>query len=156
MQENRKKKKQEETNEHGRSNRHHNRRGLRAVNLPGDLLLEQGERRMTGIEMRKEVADYLTTQMEERKNAGITKVPMFDARDVLQAYRAGLLNGLRRHSHDYLVKTADLKKRYEKQKEINKELVDENEKLKKDSEENQDLATIAYMQGATRKQYKLT
>ena len=85
---------------------------------------------MTGIEMRKEAADYLTTQLEERKNAGITKVPMFDERDVLQAYSAGLLNGLRRHSHDYLVKTADLKKRYEKQKEINKELVDENEKLK--------------------------
>ncbi len=86
---------------------------------------------MTGIEMRKEAADYLTTQLEERKNAGITKVPMFDERDVLQAYSAGLLNGLRRHSHDYLVKTADLKKRYEMQKKINKELVDENEELKR-------------------------
>ena len=66
---------------------------------------------MTGIEMRKEAADYLTTQLEERKNAGITKVPMFDERDVLQAYSAGLLNGLRRHSHDYLVKTAELKEK---------------------------------------------
>lgn len=91
---------------------------------------------MTGIEMRKEAADYLTTQLEERKNAGITKVPMFDERDVLQAYSAGLLNGLRRHSHDYLVKTADLKKRYEKQKEINKELVDENEELKQNGWHN--------------------
>lgn len=86
---------------------------------------------MTGSEIRKETADYLTTQLEERKNAGITKVPMFDERDVLQAYSDGLLNGLRHHSHDYLVKTEDLKKSYEKQKEINKELVDENEKLKK-------------------------
>lgn len=86
---------------------------------------------MTGIEMRKEAADYLTTQLEERKNAGITKVPMFDERDVLQAYSDGLLSGLRHHSHDYLVKTVDLKKRYEKQKEINKELVDENEELKR-------------------------
>jgi hypothetical protein len=91
---------------------------------------------MTGIEMRKEASDYLTTQLEERKNAGITKVPMFDERDVLQAFSAGLLNGLRRHSHDYLVKTADLKKRYEKQKEINKELVDENEELKQNGWHN--------------------
>ena len=36
------------------------------------------------------------------------------------------------------------------------DLQKENDRLKKDSEENQDLATIAYMQGATRKQDKLT
>jgi hypothetical protein len=73
---------------------------------------------MTGSEMRKEAADYLTMQLEERKNAGITKVPKFDERDVLQAYSDGLLSGLRHHSYDYLVKTADLKQRYKKQKEI--------------------------------------
>ena len=36
------------------------------------------------------------------------------------------------------------------------DLQKENDRLEKDSEENQDLATIAYMQCATRKQVKLT
>lgn len=36
-----------------------------------------------------------------------------------------------------------------------KELQEENERLKKDSEENQDLATIAYMQGAGKYKAKL-
>ena len=42
-----------------------------------------------------------------------------------QAYEDGIKKGLKQHEHDYLVKTADLKKKYEKQKEINKELVDD-------------------------------
>ena len=42
-----------------------------------------------------------------------------------QAYEDGIKKGLKQHEHDYLVKTADLKKNYEKQKEINKELVDD-------------------------------
>ena len=37
----------------------------------------------------------------------------------------------------------------------NKELQEENERLKKDSEENQDLATIAYIQGAGKNKAKL-
>lgn len=86
---------------------------------------------MTGKEIREEVDNYLIKTREERKNAGLAKVPEFDERDIKQAYRDGLQSGLWHHSYDYLVKTADLKKRYEKQKEINKELVDENEELKK-------------------------
>lgn len=39
--------------------------------------------------------------------------------------------------------------------ETTKELQEENERLKKDSEENQDLATIAYMQGAGKYKAKL-
>lgn len=86
---------------------------------------------MTGKEIKEEVDNYLIKTREERKNAGLAKVPEFDERDVKQAYRDGLQSGLWHHSYDYLVKTADLKKRYEKQKEINKELVDENEELKR-------------------------
>jgi hypothetical protein len=86
---------------------------------------------MTGKEIREEVDNYLIKIREERKNVGMAKVPEFDERDIKQAYRDGMQSGLWHHSYDYLVKTADLKKRYEKQKEINKELVDENEKLKK-------------------------
>lgn len=86
---------------------------------------------MTGKEIREEVDNYLIKTREERKNAGLAKVPEFDERDIKQAYRDGMQSGLWRHSYDYLVKTADLKKRYEMQKEINKELVDENEELKK-------------------------
>lgn len=37
----------------------------------------------------------------------------------------------------------------------NAELQEENERLKKDSEENQDLATIAYMQGMSKNKAKL-
>ncbi len=39
--------------------------------------------------------------------------------------------------------------------EVTKELQEENERLKKDSEENQDLATIAYMQGLSKNKAKL-
>ena len=91
---------------------------------------------MTGKEIKEEVDNYLIKTREERKNAGLAKVPEFDERDVKQAYRDGLQSGLWHHSYDYLVKTADLKKRYEKQKEINKELVDENEKLKQNGWHN--------------------
>lgn len=87
---------------------------------------------MTGKEIKEEVDNYLIKTREERKKAGLAKVPEFDERDVKQAYRDGMQSGLWHHSYDYLVKTADLKKRYEKQKEINKELVDENEELKKE------------------------
>lgn len=45
-------------------------------------------------------------------------------------YYDGTLNGLHKHAHAYLAKTKKLKTRYEKQKEINKELVDENEQAK--------------------------
>ena len=45
-------------------------------------------------------------------------------------------------------------KRYEKQKEINKELVDENEKLKVQLESERDLPAIAYMQGAEKQKKK--
>lgn len=85
---------------------------------------------MTGKEIKEEVDNYLIKTREERKNAGLAKVPEFDERDVKQAYRDGLQSGLWHHSYDYLVKTADLKKRYKTQKEINKELVDENAELK--------------------------
>lgn len=80
---------------------------------------------MTGKEIREEVDNYLIKTREERKNAGLAKVPEFDERDIKQAYRDGLQSGLWHHSYDYLVKTADLKKRYEKQKEINEDLDDE-------------------------------
>ena len=86
---------------------------------------------MTGKEIGEEVDNYLIKTREERKNVGLAKVPEFDERDIKQAYRYGMQSGLWHHSYDYLVKTADLKKRYEKQKEINKELVDENEELKR-------------------------
>ena len=89
---------------------------------------------MTGMDIREEVDNYLIKTREERKNVGLAKVPEFDERDIKQAYRDGMQSGLWHHSYDYLVKTADLKKRYEKQKEINKELVDENEELKKDKD----------------------
>ena len=49
-----------------------------------------------------------------------------------QAYEDGIKKGLKQHEHDYLVKTADLKKKYEKQKEINKELVDDITALQRD------------------------
>lgn len=91
---------------------------------------------MTGKEIKEEVDNYLIKTREERKNAGLVKVPEFDERDIKQTYRDGLQSGLWHHSYDYLVKTADLKKRYEKQKEINKELVDENEELKQNGWHN--------------------
>lgn len=70
---------------------------------------------MKGKEIKEEVDIYLLTIREARKDARIAKVPEFDERDVKQAYRDGLQSGLWHHSYDYLVKTADLKKRYEKQ-----------------------------------------
>lgn len=85
---------------------------------------------MTGYEMRNETIDYLKKMLEKRKNELVLKMPEIYIKDIQKAYNDGLKSGLRHHSHDYLVKTSDLKKRYEKQKEINKELVDENEKLK--------------------------
>ena len=91
---------------------------------------------MTGKEIKEEVDNYLIKTREERKKAGLAKVPEFDERDVKQAYRDGMQSGLWHHSYDYLVKTADLKKCYEKQKEINKELVDENEELKQNGWHN--------------------
>ena len=111
---------------------------------------------MTGKEIREEVDNYLIKTREERKNVGLAKVPEFDERDIKQAYRDGMQSGLWHHSYDYLVKTADLKKRYEKQKEINKELVDENEKLKEQLESERDLPAIAYMQGAEKQKKKDT
>ena len=86
---------------------------------------------MTGYEMRNETIDYLKKMLEKRKNELVLKMPEIYIKDIQEAYSDGLKSGLRHHSHDYLVKTVELKKRYEKQKEINKELVDENEELKR-------------------------
>lgn len=44
---------------------------------------------------------------------------------------------------------------FEEGENQNKELQEENERLKKESEENQDLATIAYMQGASKYKTKI-
>lgn len=44
---------------------------------------------------------------------------------------------------------------FEEGENQNKELQEENARLKKESEENQDLATIAYMQGASKNKAKL-
>ena len=86
---------------------------------------------MTGYEMRNETIDYLKKMLEKRKNELVLKMPEIYIKDIQEAYSDGLKSGLRHHSYDYLVKTADLKKRYKKQKKINKELVDENEELKR-------------------------
>ena len=80
-----------------------------------------GGRRMTMQEIKDEAEAYA----EKLKNF----TPQEQAFSAL-AYQDGTLNGLHKHAHAYLAKTKKLKARYEKQKEINKELVEENEQLK--------------------------
>ena len=110
---------------------------------------------MTGKEIREEVDNYLIKTREERKNVGLAKVPEFDERDIKQAYRDGMQSGLWHHSYDYLVKTADLKKRYEKQKEINKEQVDELEQWRAEVE-RQRLTALRNLDGWRKMDAKLT
>lgn len=80
---------------------------------------------MTSEEIFKESAAYLAGKLEERKNELVLKLPEIYITDVRAAYYAGLKSGLRHHSHDYLVKTEKLKKRFKKLLELAAEHVDE-------------------------------
>ena len=80
---------------------------------------------MTSEEIFKESAEYLAGKLEERKNELVLKLPEIYITDVRAAYYAGLKSGLRHHSHDYLVKTEKLKKRFKKLLELAAEYVEE-------------------------------
>ena len=80
---------------------------------------------MISEEIFKESAKYLAGKLEERKHELVLKLPEIYITDVRAAYYAGLKSGLRHHSHDYLVKTEKLKRRFKKLLELAAEHVEE-------------------------------
>lgn len=83
----------------------------------------------------------MTLEERAKQTAQETGYPI-DREDIEDAYIAGVKFGLKQHSHDYLVKTKNLKKKYEKQLEQAKKYLEEcvynvvsPERLRKDIEQ---------------------
>lgn len=93
-------------------------------------------------ELEKEAEEYAEKQIKHKMAKHDIFIKEEAKKEIMAVYLAGAKFGLKQHSHDYLVKTKNLKKKYEKQLEQAKKYLEEclynvvsPERLRKDIEQ---------------------